>query len=231
MGAADHRALPRGPPGRRAGGLPARPRAARRRARPRARPAAEGARAPGPRAGPGARARRPRAGNLPSLAAELVGRDDEIAAVARRCSTASGSSRSSGRAASARPRSRSRSAAALPSARRASGWCGSRRRSTADDVLDTVIAALDVTGGEAALLERLRRAPAVLILDNCEHVLDAAAALAERLLDAAPGLRILCTSQVALERRRRGGGRARAARARRRRRAVHPPRRAAPGER
>ena len=30
---------------------------------------------------------------------------------------------------------------------------------TADEVLDTVIAALDVTGGEAALLERLRRAP------------------------------------------------------------------------
>ena len=39
----------------------------------------------------------------------------------------------------------------------------------------------------------------MLILDNCEHVVDAAAALAERLLDAAPGLRILCTSQVALE--------------------------------
>ena len=39
----------------------------------------------------------------------------------------------------------------------------------------------------------------MLILDNCEHVLDAAAALAVRLLDAAPGLRILCTSQVPLD--------------------------------
>ena len=38
-----------------------------------------------------------------------------------------------------------------------------------------------------------------MILDNCEHVLDAAAALAVRLLDAAPGLRILCTSQVPLD--------------------------------
>jgi len=37
-----------------------------------------------------------------------------------------------------------------------------------------------------------------VILDNCEHVIAAAAALAERLLDAAPRLRILCTSQVAL---------------------------------
>ena len=70
---------------------------------------------------------------------------------------------------------------------------------TADDVLDTLIAALNVTGGEAALLERLKGAAAVVILDNCEHVLDAAAALAVRLLDAAPGLRILCTSQVPLD--------------------------------
>ncbi len=69
---------------------------------------------------------------------------------------------------------------------------------TPDEVLDTVIAALDVAGGEAALLERLRSTAAILILDNCEHVLDAAAALAVRLLDAAPGLRILCTSQVPL---------------------------------
>ena len=70
---------------------------------------------------------------------------------------------------------------------------------TADDVLDTVITALHVTGGEAALLERLKASAAVVILDNCEHVLDAAAALAVRLLDAAPPLRILCTSQVPLD--------------------------------
>src|SRR6185312_3322193 len=69
---------------------------------------------------------------------------------------------------------------------------------TADDVLDAVIATLNVTGGEPALLDRLRRAESVLLLDNCEHVRDAAATLAERLLDAAPPLRILATSQVAL---------------------------------
>ena len=71
--------------------------------------------------------------------------------------------------------------------------------STANDVVDTVIAALNVSGGEAALFERLKATSAVLILDNCEHVVDAAAALAVRLLDAAPGLRILCTSQIALD--------------------------------
>jgi predicted ATPase len=39
----------------------------------------------------------------------------------------------------------------------------------------------------------------VVIVDNCEHVIDAAAALVVRLLDAAPGLRILCTSQIPLD--------------------------------
>jgi predicted ATPase len=69
---------------------------------------------------------------------------------------------------------------------------------TADDVVDTLVAALNV-GGEAALFERLKSGPALVILDNCEHVIDAAAALAVRLLDAAPVLRILCTSQVPLD--------------------------------
>ena len=65
-------------------------------------------------------------------------------------------------------------------------------------MVDTLVAALSV-GGEAALFERLKSSTAVVILDNCEHVIDAAAALAVRLLDAAPGLRILCTSQVPLD--------------------------------
>ena len=71
--------------------------------------------------------------------------------------------------------------------------------STPDDVVDVLVSAVDGPGGEAALFERLKDASAVVILDNCEHVIDAAAALAVRLLDAAPGLRILCTSQVPLD--------------------------------
>ena len=65
-------------------------------------------------------------------------------------------------------------------------------------MVDTLVAALNV-GGEAALFERLESSTALVILDNCEHVIDAAAALAVRLLDAAPGVRILCTSQVPLD--------------------------------
>jgi predicted ATPase/DNA-binding SARP family transcriptional activator len=139
-----------------------------------------------------------RAGNLPSLASELVGRDDEIAAVSelldsRRLVEIVG------------PGGIGKTAVAIATGRALFGAPGGvwlarlEAAQTADDVLDTVIAALNVTGGEAALFERLRRAVAVVILDNCEHVIHAAAALAERLLDAAPGLRILCTSQVALD--------------------------------
>ena len=69
---------------------------------------------------------------------------------------------------------------------------------TADDVVDTLVAALNV-GGEAALFERLKSSTALVILDNCEQIIDAVAALAVRLLDAAPGVRILCTSQVPLD--------------------------------
>ena len=70
---------------------------------------------------------------------------------------------------------------------------------TASDVVDALISALDGPASEAALLERLKGANALVILDNCEHVIDAAAGLAIRLLDAAPDVRILCTSQTALD--------------------------------
>ena len=104
MGAADHRALPRRAPGRRAGGLPARPGAAGGRARARARAAAAGARAAGPRPRPGAPARAPAAGREPAVARGRAGRprrrDRRAVRPARR---PSGSSRSSAPAGSARP--------------------------------------------------------------------------------------------------------------------------------
>src|SRR3954469_7635667 len=135
-------------------------------------------------------------GNLPSLSAELVGREAERAALSeligdRRLVEVIG------------PGGIGKTALAIAVGRELSGITGGvwlarlETAHTADGVLDTVIAALNVTGGEPALVERLRRAGALLILDNCEHVLDAVAKLAERLLDAAPGLRILCTSQAA----------------------------------
>ena len=137
------------------------------------------------------------AGNLPSMSAELVGRETEIAALAdllqrTRLVEIVG------------PGGIGKTAVALATGRALSEpggvWLARLdSAATADDVLDSLIAALNVAGGEAALFERLKGAAAVVILDNCEHVIDAAAALAVRLLDAAPGLRILCTSQVPLD--------------------------------
>ncbi|MFJ8667735.1 BTAD domain-containing putative transcriptional regulator [Streptomyces sp. NPDC093600] len=50
----------------------------------------------------------------------------------------------------------------------------------------------------ARLVEHLAHRPLLLVLDNCEHVIDAAAALAETLLTHCPRLRILATSREPL---------------------------------
>ncbi|MDN5795351.1 MAG: AAA family ATPase [Intrasporangium sp.] len=57
---------------------------------------------------------------------------------------------------------------------------------------------MHVHGGEPALRERLAGSDSVLLLDNCEHLVVEAAALAEWLMDAVPTLRLLATSQVPL---------------------------------
>ena len=48
------------------------------------------------------------------------------------------------------------------------------------------------------LISALRDRAALLVLDNCEHVVDVAARLAARLLAACPGLRVLATSREPL---------------------------------
>src|SRR5271166_28096 len=48
------------------------------------------------------------------------------------------------------------------------------------------------------LVAALRRKRALLLLDNCEHVIDAAASLAAALLSSAPDVAILATSRVPL---------------------------------
>lgn len=48
------------------------------------------------------------------------------------------------------------------------------------------------------LVDHLRDRETLIVLDNCEHLLEACARLADRLLRAAPGLRLLATSRQAL---------------------------------
>ena len=136
------------------------------------------------------------AGNLPERHIELIGREAEAARVAALLYrsqvvelTGTGGV--------------GKTALALAVARshRAAGgvWLvrleGATRR---DEVIDAVTAALGVTGGWPVALERLRSASALLVLDNCEHVLDEVAELVDELLAAAPRTRLLCTTQVAL---------------------------------
>jgi predicted ATPase/DNA-binding SARP family transcriptional activator len=57
---------------------------------------------------------------------------------------------------------------------------------------------LHLSNGEQALTDRLSASRTVLLLDNCEHVSLPLARLVSSLLDAAPQLQILATSQVPL---------------------------------
>ncbi|NEA30143.1 BTAD domain-containing putative transcriptional regulator [Streptomyces sp. SID13031] len=72
----------------------------------------------------------------------------------------------------------------------------------AGSLADAVQAALDLRdsagAGSGGLVGALAALELLLVLDNCEHVVDAAAALVDELLAAAPGLRVLATSREPL---------------------------------
>ena len=69
-------------------------------------------------------------------------------------------------------------------------------------VAGTAAAALDLPGSGrdalAAVVARLSQIPTVLVLDNCEHVVDAAADLAQAIHQDAPATLVLATSREAL---------------------------------
>ena len=71
------------------------------------------------------------------------------------------------------------------------------------DIAYRVAEAIGIVLGTAgdttpALTERLRRRQCLIVLDNCEHMIEGAAALAAAIRAAAPGVTILATSQTAL---------------------------------
>jgi predicted ATPase len=98
-------------------------------------------------------------------------------------------------------------------------WCELAPVGLGADVAGAIADALglDPAPGTATLdhvVEHLAARHGLLVLDNCEHVLDAAADVAERLLEGCPQLRLLVHEPRAARRRRRGGpapGRPRAA--------------------
>jgi predicted ATPase/DNA-binding CsgD family transcriptional regulator len=71
-------------------------------------------------------------------------------------------------------------------------------------VINAVVAALDLRDQAAAqplpiLLSHLRDRELLLVLDNCEHLLEASARLVADLLRAAPGVRVLTTTREPLQ--------------------------------
>jgi predicted ATPase/DNA-binding SARP family transcriptional activator len=73
-----------------------------------------------------------------------------------------------------------------------------------DHLVQEVAAAVGCVGQpdddlHVAIADRLDDEPSLLILDNCEHLLDAAAALSRRLLDGSPLLHLLVTSRSPLD--------------------------------
>jgi predicted ATPase/DNA-binding CsgD family transcriptional regulator len=70
-------------------------------------------------------------------------------------------------------------------------------------VQNAILAALDLrdqtaTGPRAILLSYLKDKELLLLVDNCEHLLDAAAALVADIVKAAPGVRVIATSREPL---------------------------------
>ena len=138
----------------------------------------------------------PVVGNLPALSTPLVGRADDLAAVApaarqHRLVTLVG------------PAGVGKTRLALEAARgpaaRRRGLAGPpRRRRTRPPRPAAGRRGAAAHRGRAGAARPLAGAETVLVLDNCEHVVDGVAALVTRLLDRAPRLRILATSQVPL---------------------------------
>jgi predicted ATPase/DNA-binding SARP family transcriptional activator len=164
---------------------------------------------------PGARQPRAHAGNLPAQLTSFVGRDEEI----RRVTKLLGESRLitlTGPGGAGKTRLSIEVGTRLATQASDGVWFAPLAPvRNAIDVPQAVLAAIDggqtgwpVDAVEAARLaamepldrlsEVLAARTAVIVLDNCEHVLDAVAGLAGQVLADAPGVRILATSREPL---------------------------------
>jgi predicted ATPase/DNA-binding SARP family transcriptional activator len=149
---------------------------------------------------PGAPARRH---NLPHEATSFVGRERELREVERllartRLLTLSGAG-GSGKSRLARELAGRRVAAFEHGAWLVQLAPLADLELVASEVASTLGLALPDRGSaEAALVEQLRSHRALVVLDNCEHLIDACAALAAAIMRACPGVRLLATSREPL---------------------------------
>ncbi|MGX7828103.1 BTAD domain-containing putative transcriptional regulator [Actinokineospora sp. 24-640] len=150
-------------------------------------------------------AERPRT-NLPAALSELIGRDGAVAELRSLMNTARLVTLT-GPGGVGKTRLALETAARLVPEAPDGVWLvelAAIGRDAGHDVADEVLAVLEVRGGDPApapdkLAAVLSTRQAVLVLDNCEHLVEPVAALAEKLLRAAPGLRVLATSREPLD--------------------------------
>ncbi|MBB4673976.1 ATP-binding protein [Crossiella cryophila] len=143
------------------------------------------------------------AGNLPAEVNTLVGRRPDIAEVKRQLS-GTRLLTLTGVGGVGKTRLAARAAAELRRSFRDGVWLVELADLTGPELVPHAVATAlglhDDTGRDRleVLAEQLRARTLLLVLDNCEHLLDACATLAARLLRAAPGLRVLATSRQPL---------------------------------
>jgi predicted ATPase/class 3 adenylate cyclase len=143
------------------------------------------------------------AGNLPVQLTSFVGRDDELQAVAEALREARlvtltgvggvGKTRVALQVA----------AELLPELPDGAWFCELARATDGESLVQLVAATLGVpprpgTSLEGSIVDFLRTKQALVVLDNCEHLLDDAALLAERIVQGCPDLRVLATSREGL---------------------------------
>jgi len=142
-------------------------------------------------------------GNLPSPASSFVGREEELAAVAKELGAARlvtvtgvggvGKTRLALQVA----------ADVLPGFADGAWVCELAAAANGDEMTQVIATALGVVQRQQmtlaeSIVDFLRTRRTLVMLDNCEHLLDAAAGLAEMILAGAPGVRILATSREGL---------------------------------
>lgn len=136
-------------------------------------------------------------GNLPAFAASLVGRGQDVEDL-------SGLLREQRLVSIVGPAGVGKTRVALEVARGERSVDGAwlvrlENARTPGSLAQAIGESLAMSGpNEEMVIDRLRTTQALLVLDNCEHLADAVADLVERLLAAAPGVRVLVTSQVPL---------------------------------
>jgi predicted ATPase/DNA-binding SARP family transcriptional activator len=132
----------------------------------------------------------PRTGNLPAVTGRLIGRDRDLAAVRREIGerklvTLVG------------PAGVGKTRLAIEAARERGGWLV--RLESAGSIWQAIGEAFGMAdASDAMVLDRLRGPRVLLLLDNCEHLIDRLIPVVERIMTAAPTAMLLTTSQVPL---------------------------------